>query len=153
MSKPLILRLDIAGAPVRWIPWRDAVCLYSRELIAWTAGESAFTFYGGIGRHTGERSSVTVNSISALKHSKREQYSRRHIPPLNNHELFRRDGRLCMYCGREYPEYKMTRDHVVPLSQGGHDVWSYVVSACRPCNTHKGGRTPEQAHMSLLAIP
>ena len=153
MSKPLILRLDIAGAPIRWIPWRDAICLYSRGLVAWTAGQSAFTFYGGIRRLTGERSSVTVNSIIAVKRSKREQHSRRHIPPLNNHELFRRDGRLCMYCGREYPEYRMTRDHVVPLSQGGHDVWSNVVSACRPCNTHKGGRTPEQARMSLLAVP
>jgi len=153
MSTPLILRLDIAGAPIRWIPWRDAVCLYSRGLIAWTAGQTAFTFYGGIGRLTGERSSVTVNSIIAVKRSKREQHARRHIPPLNNHELFRRDGHLCMYCGREYPEYKMTRDHIVPLSRGGHDVWSNVVSACRPCNTHKGGRTPEQARMTLLAVP
>ena len=153
MVTPLILRLDIAGTPIRWIPWQDAVCLYSRELIAWTAGDSAFTFYGGNCRATGERSSVTVNSIIAVKRSTRGQHPKRHIPPLNNHELFRRDGRLCMYCGREFPEYGLTREHVVPLSRGGRDVWSNVVSACRSCNTRKGGRIPEEARMSLLAIP
>ncbi|HJP36764.1 MAG TPA: HNH endonuclease, partial [Gammaproteobacteria bacterium] len=36
MRSPLILRLDVAGTPLRWIPWQDAVCLYSRELVAWT---------------------------------------------------------------------------------------------------------------------
>ena len=39
---PLILRLDIAGRPQRWIPWQDAVILDSREMIAWTAGERTF---------------------------------------------------------------------------------------------------------------
>ncbi|MDP6184356.1 MAG: HNH endonuclease, partial [Gammaproteobacteria bacterium] len=40
MRSPLILRLDVAGTPLRWIPWQDAVCLYSRELVAWTAGDN-----------------------------------------------------------------------------------------------------------------
>ena len=28
-----------------------------------------------------------------------------------------------------------------------------VVAACKRCNNHKAGRTPEQAHMELLAVP
>ena len=40
-----------------------------------------------------------------------------------------------------------------PLSQGGQDGWSNVVTACKRCNNHKAGRTPEQAGMELLAIP
>ena len=72
---------------------------------------------------------------------------------MNNHELFRRDDNLCLYCGREYPEFGLTRDHVIPLSRGGRDIWSNVVTACKACNTRKGGRTPEQARMPLLAIP
>lgn len=153
MAAPLILRLDIAGTPIRWIPWQDAVCLYSRELVAWTAGENAFTFFGGIGRESGERSSITVNSIIAVKRSRRGQHVARNVPPLNNHELFRRDRHLCMYCGVEHREHGLTRDHVLPLSRGGRDRWSNVVSACRSCNTRKGGRTPEEAGMPLLAIP
>ena len=58
---PLILRLDIAGRPQRWIPWQDAVVLDSREMIAWTAGERTFTFYGGVNRLSGCRSQITVN--------------------------------------------------------------------------------------------
>ena len=153
MSQPLILRLDIAGTPIRWIPWQNAVCLYSRELVAWTAGENAFTFYGGVEHASGERSSITVHSIIAIKRSKRGNHLKRHIPPLNSHELFRRDGRLCMYCGGEFAEHGLTRDHVIPLSHGGRDVWSNVVSACRSCNMRKGGRTPEQARMPMLAVP
>ena len=66
---PLILRLDISGSPVRWIPWQLAVSLYSREMIAWTAGNSVFTFRGGISRLTGERSTVKIKSIIAVKRS------------------------------------------------------------------------------------
>lgn len=153
MSTPLILRLDVAGTPIRWIPWQDAVCLYSRNLVAWTAGHNAFTFRGGYARGRYERSSITVNSIVAIKHSKRGQHPQRHVPPLSNHELFRRDDYLCLYCGGEFADHQLTRDHVMPLSKGGLDRWSNVVSACRYCNTRKGGRTPEQAAMPLLAIP
>jgi 5-methylcytosine-specific restriction endonuclease McrA len=152
-ASPLILRLDIGGAPVRWIPWQDAVCLYSRDLVAWTAGENEFTFYGGTERLSGNRSHVTVHSIIAVRRSTQSRYLARNVPPLNNHELFRRDAYLCMYCGDKHGERQLTRDHVVPISQGGKDTWSNVVAACRSCNTRKGGRRPEEAHMPLLAIP
>jgi 5-methylcytosine-specific restriction endonuclease McrA len=149
----LILRLDIAGSPVTWIPWQDAVCLYSRDMIAWTTGESVFTFRGGICRRTGQRSTVNVNSIIAVKRSTPHKYTRRTIPPLTNRELFLRDAHMCMYCGSEHGEMMLTRDHVIPMSRGGRDRWSNVVTACRHCNTRKGNRTPEEAHMPLLAVP
>lgn len=149
----LILRLDIAGSPVTWIPWQDAVCLYSRDMIAWTTGESIFTFRGGTCRRTGKRSTVDVNSIIAVKRSMPHKYIRRTIPPLTNRELFLRDAHMCMYCGSEFGEIMLTRDHVVPMSRGGRDRWSNVVTACRHCNTRKGNRTPEEAHMPLLAVP
>jgi 5-methylcytosine-specific restriction endonuclease McrA len=58
-----------------------------------------------------------------------------------------------MYCGTEHPDYRLTRDHVNPISKGGRDIWSNVVAACRSCNTRKGNRTPETASMPLLAVP
>jgi 5-methylcytosine-specific restriction endonuclease McrA len=150
---PLILRLDLSGSPVTWIPWQTAVVLYSRDMIAWTAGEQMFTFYGGTCRRTGVRSSVDVNSIVAVKRSTTRKRAKRTIPPLTNRELFLRDAHLCMYCGGEFPESHLTRDHVVPMSRGGADRWSNVVSACRVCNAKKGNRAPEQANMPLLAVP
>ena len=47
----------------------------------------------------------------------------------------------------------LTRDHVTPLHQGGKNTWSNLVTACRDCNARKGGRTPEQAKMPLIAVP
>ena len=151
--EPLILRLDISGSPIRWIPWQLAVSLYSREMIAWTAGNSIFTFRGGVSRMTGKRSTVAINSIIAVKRSTPSKYNGRAIPPLTNRELFTRDANLCMYCGNKNYSASLTRDHVVPLSKGGKDQWSNVVAACRNCNIRKGNRTPEKAHMPLLAIP
>jgi 5-methylcytosine-specific restriction endonuclease McrA len=149
---PLILRLDVAGSPVRWVPWQDAVNLYAREMIAWTAGESMFTFHGGISRISGERSIVKINSIIAVKRSNQIK-QKRIIPPLTNRELFLRDAHLCMYCGNKFNEHLLTRDHILPISRGGRDRWSNVVTACRYCNTKKANRTPEKARMPLLAIP
>ncbi|MFT7460133.1 MAG: hypothetical protein ACI909_002821 [Planctomycetota bacterium] len=150
---PLILRLDISGKPVTWIPWQTAVCLYSRDMIAWTAGQQSFTFHGGFNRRSGERSVIDINSIIAIKRSTSHKHLSRTIPPLTNRELFLRDAHLCMYCGKQYHESHLTRDHVIPISKGGKDRWLNVVAACRSCNTRKGNRIPEQAKMPLLAIP
>lgn len=152
MSLPLILRLDITGQPVKWIPWQEAACIYTREMVAWTAGEHMFELHGGVCRMTGERSSVEINSIIAVRGEYKPAH-KRVIPPLTNRELFRRDRHMCMYCGREHRDEELTRDHVKPISKGGRDHWANVVTACRRCNAHKGNRTPEQAHMPLLAVP
>jgi 5-methylcytosine-specific restriction endonuclease McrA len=47
----------------------------------------------------------------------------------------------------------LTREHIKPQGQGGQDVWTNVVTACRGCNHRKGNRTPEQARMPLLYVP
>lgn len=150
---PLILRLDVTGQPLRWIPWREAVLLDAKAMIAWSAGDHSFTFHGGINRLSGTRSHVTVSSIIAVKGRLRHANPAALVPPLSNRELFLRDGQMCLYCGKEFPGDMLTRDHVRPLSQGGKDCWSNVVTACKPCNHAKGARTPEQAEMSLLAVP
>lgn len=150
---PLILRLDVTGQPLRWIPWRVAVVLDTRSMIAWNAGDHLFTFHGGINRISGEQSIVTISSIIAVKGKLKNPRGNRLVPPLSNSELFLRDGQICMYCGQQYAEHMLTRDHVRPLSQGGKGCWSNVVTACKPCNHAKGARTPEQAGMSLLAVP
>jgi 5-methylcytosine-specific restriction endonuclease McrA len=58
-----------------------------------------------------------------------------------------------MYCGDEFHDSQLTRDHVIPLSRGGRDCWANVVAACKSCNARKGNRLPEEAGVSLLAIP
>lgn len=149
---PLILSLDVGGRPVDWIPWQNAVCLYVRNQVAWTAGASVFTVRGGLNELTQCRSEVRVNSIIAVRGAipRSEEGI---VPTLSNRELFRRDRQTCLYCGEQLPTSDLTRDHVIPLAEGGWDTWENVVTACKPCNQRKGCNTPEAAAMPLLALP
>ena len=72
---------------------------------------------------------------------------------LNKSTVCKRDGHLCQYCGKKFPESKLSLDHVIPKSQGGKLVWENVVAACFKCNVSKGGRTPRQASMKIIREP
>jgi len=141
-DSPLILTLDSHGVPHRWVTWQQACFYYAKNLVAWTLGGTAFTVYGGISRATGERSSITGQSIIAVKGKAMAMKGFHQIPPLSNRELFRRDRHVCAYCGGEFSFLRLTRDHIVPLSRGGRDLWMNVVTACRHCNGVKRNRTP-----------
>ena len=52
-----------------------------------------------------------------------------------------------------FPSNQLSRDHIRPLSQGGRDTWTNVVTACRRCNNLKASKTPEQAGLQLIAVP
>jgi len=47
----------------------------------------------------------------------------------------------------------LSRDHIVPTSRGGKDVWTNCVSACRRCNNRKGNSLLEETNLELLAVP
>ena len=112
MDSPLILSLDHHGVPHRWISWQQACFYYAKNLVAWTLGDETFTFYGGISRMTGERSSITAHSIIAIKGKALAAKGFNQVPPLNNRELFRRDRHMCAYCGGEFSYFRLTRDHI-----------------------------------------
>jgi len=54
-------------------------------------------------------------------------------PALSNSLLFARDQHLCMYCGSDFPSRDLSRDHVMPTSRGGRDVWTNCVTATEMC--------------------
>jgi 5-methylcytosine-specific restriction endonuclease McrA len=71
----------------------------------------------------------------------------------NRRNIFARDHNQCQYCGRKFPTTELSLDHVTPRSQGGQSTWDNIVCACINCNVRKGGRTPKQAHMTLIRKP
>ncbi|MEM4260928.1 MAG: HNH endonuclease [Candidatus Woesearchaeota archaeon] len=154
MSIPLILSLDVNGTPHKWITWQDAVTYEAKDLVAWKMGEITFTFYGGKNRMTGDQSTITTSSIIAVKgtRAKSDKWLTK-IPVLSNKTLFRRDQNICAYCGNEFNVEKLTRDHIIPKSLGGKDIWTNVVTACKPCNHRKGSKTLEQTGQQLLYVP
>ena len=62
----LILALDSAGAPNRWIDVEAAAHYYAKQQVAWAVGEHEFTLHGGVSRLTGVRSLLRLNSIIAV---------------------------------------------------------------------------------------
>ena len=147
-----VLSLDATGRILDWISWQDAVCLYVRDAVAWTLGEACLSVRGGRSRRTGEQSLMRLHPIIASRSQARHRHANQ-APALTNPALFARDRHLCLYCGDHHGRGALTRDHVIPLSHGGRDVWENVVSACIACNVRKGARTPAQASMPLLAVP
>lgn len=151
-AHPRLLSLDAHGHILDWISWQDAACLYVRDAVVWTLGDPCLTIHGGYNRTNRAQSVLDLHPIIAAR-----GHARGHglapSPVLTNAALFARDAYLCLYCGDEFHRQQLTRDHVLPVSRGGRDVWENVVSACFHCNSRKGGRTPQQASMPLLAVP
>ena len=146
-----ILRINTAGMPVDWMNWQEAVCLHARDLVSWTYGEEVMEVHGGHSRLTGEQTILTLNSIIACKGKVFDKIRRE--PPLTNRALFRRDQNICLYCGNAFKECDLSRDHVHPVSRGGRDHWTNVVTACKRCNARKGNLTIDECSMELLALP
>lgn len=147
-----VLSLDAGGRILDWISWQDAVCLYVRDAVAWTLGDPCLTVHGGTSRLTGTQTILRLHPIVASSGHCRSN-ALAPSPALTNNALFARDKHLCMYCGEHFARSTLTRDHVMPVSRGGRDIWENVVTACTHCNLRKGNRTPQQAHMPLLAVP
>jgi 5-methylcytosine-specific restriction endonuclease McrA len=85
-----------------------------------------------------------------------------HVPrrfrrQVTNTFMFARDRYRCQYCGRGQTDLKhresLTRDHVVPISRGGTNDWTNVVTACSVCNTRKANRLPGEIGMHPLHNP
>jgi len=148
----LILAVDKAFTPDRWIDAATALNLYTRGVVSNSFGETALRLRGGTNAKTGKQSILEIGSILVV--DTREWLVRDfHYAPVERDLLFVRDKNLCAYCGNVYKKPDLTMDHVHPVCQGGRDAWTNLVTACKGCNQYKSGRTPEQAHMELLYVP
>lgn len=150
-----VLRTDAAGMPLEWIGYQDAVRMYHLGQVAYSCGILLYSVHGGVNALSGARSVIEVNSIIATRgnHHALVKSRTHYVPPLSNQALFARDAQLCMYCGTRFRAQDLSRDHIRPLSRGGTDTWNNVVTACKRCNNHKAGYTPEEAGLGLLAVP
>ena len=85
-----------------------------------------------------------------------------HVPrrfrrQVTNTFLFARDEYRCQYCGRHKRELgyreSLTRDHITPISRGGENGWTNVVTACSKCNLRKADHLPHECGFTLLTDP
>jgi 5-methylcytosine-specific restriction endonuclease McrA len=143
----------MSGSPHSWLTIEEAVGYYARDMVIYELGSPVATYRGGINRLTNQESQITANSIISIRstHVKDSEFKR--VPHLTNETLFERDRHVCAYCGDKYHSSDLSREHIIPTCQKGANTWMNVVTACKPCNGKKGGRTLDQANMSLLYLP
>ena len=94
------------------------------------------------------RTEYRAPSVIRLQHLIRRPRPR---VKLSRREVFARDRHTCQYCGRQ--AHDLTLDHIVPRHRGGGHTWENLVTACKPCNHRKGGKTLEEARLRLLRPP
>ncbi len=124
MSYPLVLTLDMAGLPFRWVEMEDAIMYAARNMVAWSIGSEAGVFRGGLCRATGKRSIISTKCIIALKGSDKVVHDLSRPPLLSRETLFARDRHVCAYCGGKYRERELSKDHVIPLSKKAATIGS-----------------------------
>ena len=135
-----ILALDKNYEPHQWLNLEHAMILEAKGQVLDHLGEESMTYHGGINRISGNQSSLSTNSIIVVDGF---QTARKYKPPvLTNSALFQRDCNLCAYCGKQFAANVLTRDHVIPTSGGGLDIWMNVVTACKSCNNLKDDLMP-----------
>lgn len=75
------------------------------------------------------------------------------VAALSRKNIMKRDAYTCQYCSLRLTGTNETLDHIIPQSRGGKHSWPNLVAACKPCNSRKAARTPEEADMKLLRKP
>jgi 5-methylcytosine-specific restriction endonuclease McrA len=123
------------------------VCSVRRAVVLVFRGKAEILEIGEEPLHGVGEARFDTPSVIRLQHFVRRPMPQ---PRLTRREIFARDGNHCQYCGRRS---ELTLDHVVPRHRGGPHTWENLVTACRSCNHRKGGRTPDEASMTLTRRP
>lgn len=138
------LVLNATYEPLKIVDWQRAIVL-------WCQGKVEV-----VAEHDREVRAVTFTfrmpSVVRLLKFVRVRGQRESVP-FTRANIYRRDDYACQYCGESFASEDLTFDHVVPAAQGGRRDWTNIVTACVPCNRHKGARTPDEAGMVLLRYP
>jgi 5-methylcytosine-specific restriction endonuclease McrA len=130
------LVLNATFEPLSIVSSRRAVCLLIEEKAELIEADD------GVVRSA----SITMASPAVIRLRYMVRAPRRRMAAVSRRAVFARDDYRCQYCGRQADSI----DHVVPRSRGGRDVWDNLAAACRPCNSAKRDRTPDEAGMRLI---
>lgn len=149
-----ILQLDITGHPQNYITPEEASLYYATDSVSWTVGDICASLRGGMNAQSGLQSRIDIHPIIAVRGAAKFNMFDA-VPSLSNSKLFARDGYICVYCGSHHGPHGLglTREHIIPTSRGGRDIWENTASACRNCNGRKAAKTLDEANMKLLYRP
>lgn len=147
-TKCLLLNVDYS--PICLISWKRAIIWYFKYENNKDFGIDIIDFYKN-------DAILGVSNkkfpVPALAKTKKYYRTNNNNVIFSRKNIFIRDSYQCQYCGKHFDHKDLTYDHVVPKSLSGPTNWTNIVTACMPCNSKKGNRTPQQADMPLLKQP
>ena len=82
-----------------------------------------------------EKSVAATNRRRALKLAAKGSHTEKEWQDLKAFYNFK-----CLKCGKHEPEIKLTRDHVIPLTEGGSDSINNIQPLCARCNSKKNNK-------------
>ena len=139
-----VLLLNASFEPLTMVPVRRALRLVIDGKAEIIEAES---------REVIRSASLSLPRPAIIRLVKFVHVPRRFRRQVTNTFLFARDDYRCQYCHRTQADLRsrecLTRDHLLPISRGGGNAWTNVVTACRRCNQRKGCRLPEEAATHL----
>ncbi len=130
------LVLNASYEPLSIVSSRRAICLLIAEKAELVEADDALV----------RSATLTMASPAVIRLRYMVKAPRRRIAAVSRRAVFARDDYRCQYCGSRADSI----DHIVPRSRGGRDVWDNLAAACRPCNSAKRDRTPDEAGMRLI---
>lgn len=65
---------------------------------------------------------------------------RKNISKKVRFEVFKRDSFTCQYCGKSAPDAVLEVDHIIPVSKGGDNDISNLITSCFECNRGKSNK-------------
>ena len=79
---------------------------------------------------------ITVSELLGV----RKMSKRKNVSNKTRFEVFKRDNFTCQYCGKSAPEVVLNVDHIEPVSKGGSNDISNLITSCFECNNGKGNK-------------
>ena len=84
---------------------------------------------------------ILNNSIIPIDYEKKENKNNRSALPKGlRHKILKRDRFSCQACGARAPDVELEVDHKVPVSRGGTNEESNLITLCKDCNRGKSNK-------------
>ena len=84
---------------------------------------------------------IELFSIVPVDYERKESKKMRPlIPPALRYKILKRDRNTCQSCGARAPEVELEVDHKIPVSRGGTDEESNLITKCKDCNRGKSNK-------------
>ena len=83
-----------------------------------------------------------VDEVAPKSPSAAAPKKKKPIPARLRWQVFKRDGFKCKHCGADED---LAADHIFPESKGGEATMDNLQTLCRPCNSRKHARIPDEA--------